>query len=273
MKAESTYAMDIEMGASYWGTLTKKDLTEKNGDHSFLYYLLLHNHWEKLPHKLKKFSLTQISSKEEKIIHLMARTGKVKTIPKELLTHEVLSLKGEFGDSVYHTLAEMGYTYHIPQELWTRKSLTLPNNSGATPLHTIAQFNPTSIPKDITLNELLVKSNDGQTPLMAWASGPNWHVIPDKFITRETLAMPHGKDNTIFEVISNLYKLDHHNSLLRHKKTLEKKFKKILMKADDSSIETLCENPNPTLRKPARQEASKRKLVSELSQSEQCLEI
>jgi hypothetical protein len=270
MKAEiKMNLMDI----ADWDKLTKEDLIEKDGNHSFLHYVILHDHWAKLSKELKEFSLTQTNDGDEKIIHLMVRMGKVKTIPEDLLTHELLSSKGPDGNSVYHTLTEWGYIHDVPKKLWTQESLTLPNNSGVTPLHNLLQFNCDMVPESITLNDLLLKANDGQTPLLSWANSPNWAKIPDKFLTKETLAMPDNKGNTVFSIITILYVTDHHNNLLRHKETLEKKFKNILTKVNNNSIEKLCGDPDPILHKPARQEASKRKLVKELSQSEQSLEI
>ena len=261
------------MGVSDWDKITKEELLESDGNHSFLHYVVLHDHWKKLPHKLKEFSLYQNNDgNNEKIIHLMARIGKVKTIPNDLITHDLLSLKNKGGETVYHFLAHLGYVHHIPQEMWTRNALTLPNDSGETPLHTITKFNSNVIPKDITLDDLLLKNEHGQTPLRSWADSSNWHQIPDKFITQETLNLPHG-NITMFDTIIHLYKIDVDNSLHRHRKALENKFKKILRKANDNDIEKLCEDPDPILHNPAKQEASKRKLVRKLSQSEQSLDI
>ena len=261
------------MGIADWGKLTKEDLIEKDGNHSFLHYVILHDHWAKLSKELKEFSLIQTNDGDEKIIHLMVRMGKVKTIPEDLLTHELLSSKGPIGNSVYHTLTEWGYIHDVPKKLWTQKSLTLPNNYGVTPLHNLLQFNCDILPESITLNDLLIKANDGQTPLLTWANSLNWSKIPDKFLTKETLAMPDGKNNTILYIIARTYQTELANSVFNNKKTLEGKFRNILNKANDTSIENLCDEPDPILHKPAKQEASKRKLVKELSQSEQCLEI
>ena len=261
------------MDIADWDKLTKEDLIEKDGNHSFLHYVILHGHWAKLSKELKEFSLTQTNDGDEKIIHLMVRMGKVRTIPEDLLTHELLSSKGPVGNSVYHTLTEWGYIHDVPKKLWTQESLTLPNNSGVTPLHNLLQFNCDMIPESITLNDLLLKTNDGQTPLLSWASSLNWSKIPDKFITKETLTMPDSKNNTIFDIITRSYQAEVADSIFKNKKTLEGKFRNVLSKANDSSIENLCDDPDPILHIPAKQEASKRKLVKRLSQSQQCLEI
>lgn len=261
------------MDVADWSKLTKEDLIEKDGNHSFLHYVILHDHWAKLSKELKEFSLTQTNDEDEEIIHLMVRMGKVKTIPEDLLTHELLSSKGPSGNSVYHTLTEWGYIHDVPKKLWTQESLTLPNDFGVTPLHNLLQFNCDVIPKSITLDDLLLKANDGQTPLLSWAKSLNWSKIPDKFLTKETLATPDDKDNTVFDIISHSYQVEVANGVFNNKKTLEEKFRNVLSKANDISIKNLCENPDPILHTPARQEASKRKLVKRLSQSEQSLEI
>jgi hypothetical protein len=65
----------------------------------------------------------------------------------------------------------------------------------------------------------------------------------------------------MFDAIIHLYKINVANSLLRHKKALEDKFKKILRKANDNDIEKLCEDPDPILHNPAKREASKQRLL------------
>lgn len=175
-----------------WHKLTKEDITQTNSNGvSLLVGIVGDGQWTNLPPKLKEFSLTQPKgpSGNEKIIHLMTRQGKIDTIPTSLITKDLLSLKGARGESVYHILTDCKYTDQIEKSLWTREALTLTSDDGTTPLHKIAPHKPKLLPDDITIEDLLLKNKDGDTPLYMWVTEGEWLEIPDKFLTRNTLGL------------------------------------------------------------------------------------
>jgi len=259
-----------------WDKLTQEKLTEldKKGV-SVLTHIVTHNVWKNLPPELKEFSLTQPAQGDDKIIHLMARKGKVKTIPKELITEELLSLKGNNGNSVYHVLAQESYADHIDPKLWTKKALTLTANEGYTPLHIIAQYRPELLPKDIALSDLLLEDKDKDTPLYRWARGSRWSEIPDKFLTRETLEMKvgYGDFETIMHHLAVKFKCDQVLKSPKDITPLDIKMKKMLAKIGDELLASLSKNEGPSLSRHIKAEIAKRKMVKELPQSEQSLEI
>lgn len=259
-----------------WHKLTQKEITEtsKNGI-SFLVHAVKYGHWINLPPKLKEFSLIQPSIGQDKIIHLIAEQDRVRTIPKNLVTQELLSLKGNAGNSVYHLLAQEDRAHHIDKSLWTKKALTLKSNNGHTPLHCLVQCHPELLPEDITLEDILIQDNDGDSALYMWAQGSHWSKIPDKFLTKQTLGLKvdYGGFETIIDHIAENFK----NNLVLGSSNLiaplNIKMKKILSKVNDKTLHSLGKDGNPDLAKLISGELAKRKLVKELSQSKQFLEV
>jgi len=263
------------MGVSDWNKITKEELLESDGNHSFLHYVILHDHWEKLPEDLKEFSLYQNNDgNNEKIIHLMARLGKVETISKNLLTHDLLSLKNKEGETVYHILANTNYVNHIPKEMWTKKTLTIPNNFGITPLHAFARFNCTLIPKDITLEDLLLKDHNGDSPLCLWIHVSRWEKIPDKFFTKKTLELKvgQGKFETIMHHIAERFKEDQVRKSTEDLASLDIRIKKMLSKVSGKLLTSLFRKDSPELSKHIKKEMTRR-IVKGLSSKEQSIEI
>lgn len=259
-----------------WNKLTEKDITEsdKKGV-SFLMHIVKYGHWTNLPPKLKEFSLTQPAIGKDKIIHLMAREGKINTIAKEFITEDLLSLKGNKGDSVYYVLAQENYANHIDKSLWTRQALTLKSNNGHTPLHFLVQCHPELLPDDITLEDMLIQDNEGDSALYMWARGSRWSEIPDKFLTKKTLELKvgYGDFETLMHHIANRFKNDQVLYRTNHNNPLDTKMKKILAKVSDKLLHSLFKNEDPSLSRHLNAELAKRKMVKELSQSEQYLEI
>ena len=259
-----------------WHKLTQKEITERDKKGiSFLMHIVSYGHWTNLPPKFKEFSLTQPATGEDKIIHLMARNGKLNTIPKEFITEKLLSLKGNEEESVYHLLAQENYPHHIDKSLWTKKALTLTSYDDCTPLHAIVRYQPELLPKDITLADLLLPNKDEETPIYMWARGSHWSEIPDKFLTKKTLELKVGYGNfeTIVHHICENFKNDMVLKSPEFITPLSIKMKKILSKINDKILHSLGKDKNPDLAKYVGNELAKRKLVKELSQSEQCLEI
>lgn len=259
-----------------WYKLTEKDLTEKDKKGIFfLMHIIKYGHWTNLPPKLKEFSLTQPAIGKDKIIHLMAREGKVNTIPEEFITEELLSLKGNNGDSVYYVLAQEGYADHIDKSLWTRKALTTPAYDGYTPLHALVQHKPELLPEDITLDDLLQPNGDGEIPLYSWVRRSHWVKIPDKFLTRKSLELKVGREDfeTLAHKIAERFKHDQALKSPKDMGPLDLKMKKILTKLSDKHLQSLGKDEDPSLSGHLNAELAKRKMIKELSQSEQCLEI
>ena len=259
-----------------WHKLTQNDITEVDAKgSSFLTLAVIYGHWTNLPPKLKEFSLTQPAQGDDKIIHLMARKGKVNTIPKEFITDQLLSLKGNKGESAYHILAQENYANHIDKSLWTKKALTLKSNNGSLPLHSIVQCSPELLPEDITLEDILMQDNDGDSALYLWARGQRWDQIPDKFLTRQTLELKvgYGAFETLMHHIAHRFKNDQVLWGTNYNNPLDTKMKKLLAKVSDKLLSSLLKDEDPSLSRHLKAELAKRKMVKELSKSEQYLEI
>ena len=259
-----------------WHKLTQKEITERDKKgFSFLMHIISYGHWTNLPPKFKEFSLTQPATDEDKIIHLMARNGKLNTIPKKFITEEMLSLKGNKKESVYHLLAQENYPHHIDESLWTRKALTLTSYDDCTPLHSLVQYQPKLLPKDITLEDLLLPNIDGETPLYMWARSSHWSEIPDKFLTKKTLELKvgYGEFETLTHHLAERFKNDRILKSAENMGPINLKMKQILSKINDTLLHSLLKNEDPCLAKYIKGELAKRRMVKELSQSEQYLEI
>jgi hypothetical protein len=233
-----------------WHKLTQKEITERDKKGiSFLMHIVSYGHWTNLPPKLKEFSLTQPAHGDDKIIHIMARNGKLNTIPTEFITEGILSLEGNKKESVYHLLAQENYAHHIDKSLWTKKALTLASYDDCTPLHTLVQYQPELLAEDITLDDLLLPNKDGETPLYMWARGSHWSELPDKFLTKETLELKVGYGNfeTIVHHICERFKNDTVLKSPEFMMHLKIKMKKILSKIDDKILNSLRKDGNPDL--------------------------
>jgi hypothetical protein len=270
------HAAKLRYDLIQWDKLTQQDITkrDKKGT-SFLMHIVNYGHWTNLPPKLKEFSLTQPTWRDDKLIHQMAKQGKANTIPKELVTEELLALKGNEGESAYHLLAQETYANHIDKSLWTRKTLTLTSHAGRTPLHSIVQYQPELLPEDITLDDLLLKNRDEETPIYLWARGSLWAEIPDKFLTKQTLELKvgYGDFETLMHHIANRFKNDQVLYGTNYNNPLDTKMKKLLCRIGNNLLQSLGKDEDPSLSRHLNAELAKRKMIKELSQSEQCIEI
>jgi len=249
-----------------WDNLTKKDLVEV-GDrgNTFLHYIAIHGHWVRLPNELKKFSLTQPSIGGDKIIHLLAKNGRVSQIPKDLISKDLLKLPGAGKETVYHILAAEKYVDHIPQDMWDKEALTIKSESGLTPLHFIPHFSPWSLPHDITLKDLLLKTTAGHTPLHAWAMDDNWQDIPEKYLTSDTLMQVGRYDRTLLSILTDQYKNGWASRGGPLQLELTCKMRRIMENVGNRPLQILAKDPSPAINKLAKRELAKRKILKSVN--------
>lgn len=222
----------------------------------------------------KEVLLEPVAEKKyDKLVHLLAQTGQLPSVPQELLTEELLSIKGRGGNTVFHLLAENNFTDDIKPELWTLKTLTLRSYDDTTPLHTIAQYKPHLLPKDITLKELTLKNREGFTPLHGWARGYNWREIPDKFLTRESLELKDNYGTKLIYQITERFKTDEAIAPTKIMKELGVKMKRILTKVDDKTLHSLAGDENSKMANYVKLEMVKRKAMKEMFKSQKYLEL
>jgi hypothetical protein len=210
---------------------------------------------------------------QDKLIHQIARFDQLNCIPKELLTEELLLTRGSYGDNVYHIVSKNKEINEIPEFLWTKKALTSPEKDGTTPLHTIAVHQPDFIPPDIDLDSLLLKTDTGLTPLHVWADRPHWYKIPNKFLTKETLALDNGFGSTLLETIVNSYKEWWWHDRDSNSEKIEPKIVGIFRKADSKTLKLLSTLGQPSITKLLNNELLKRKVISTISKEEKSIEI
>jgi hypothetical protein len=259
-------------------SLTTKDLLTKNNIGQSIATLAAESKkFAEFPKDIitKEVLLTPLTAqrKWDKLIHFLAQTGQLPAVPEELLTEELLSIKGRGGNTVFHTLAENNYIADIDPKLRTIKNLTLKSYEGTTPLHTIAQYQTNLLPNDISLKELTIKTRDGHTPLHAWARGHNWREIPDKFLTKESLELKDNYGTKLIYQITERFKTDEAIAPTKINAMLNSKMKSILSKVDDKTLHSLALDKSSSLVKHVKGEMGKRKLLKELSETEQSLEI
>lgn len=219
----------------------------------------------------------EISNEDyDTVLHKLARSRQLSAIDKNLLTEKILSAKGNYGESIYHIAADDNAPESIPKQLWTRTTVTLQADTGVTPLHHLCQYDYTLIPKDITLEDILIPTNTGSTPLHCWATTQNWHKIPDKFLTQKTLELKAEYEaspiESILKQFSHAY-LKFRNGLAKRDINIENKFKNILSKIKEETLKELLKTKEKVLFPLIKQEIGKRKLFKELNNKKQSLEI
>jgi ankyrin repeat protein len=218
----------------------------------------------------------EISNEDyDTVLHKLARNRQLSAVDKKLLTEDILSAKGNYGETIYHIITDDNVTV-IPKTLWTKEAITLQADSGVTPLHYLCQYDWTLIPKNITLKDILIPTTTGSTPLHCWANTQGWHRIPDKFLTKETLELKSEYEATPIESIikqfSNTY-LKFRNGLAERDQNIENKFKNVLSKVNDKTLNELVNTKEKNLLPFIKQEINKRKLFKELASKNQSLEI
>lgn len=258
-------------------SLTTEDLLKKNKVGQSIATLLARTAmFSEIPKNIitKEVLLEPIAEKKyDKLIHLLALSGQIPSVPEELLTEELLSFKGQQGYTVFHVLAENNYADDIDPRLWTIKNLTLKCQDKTTPLHIITQYKPHLLPKDITIKELTLKNQYGLTPIHAWARGHNWREIPDKFLTKESLELKDNYGTKLIYQITEKFKTDEAIAPTKINAMLNSKMKSILSKTDGKTLHSLAADENSKLAKHVKGEMAKRKILKELSGTKQSLEI
>jgi hypothetical protein len=183
----------------------------------------------------------------------------------------MLSAKGNYGETIYHILAHDNVPEMLPKKLWTRSAVTLQADSGITPLHHLCQYDWCLVPKDITLDDLLIKTTTGSTPLHCWAAAQTWHRIPNAFLTKETLELEAEYEVTPIESIMKQFgnlNLRVRNGLIERDKNIENKFRSILSKISERTLKDLLSTKEKSLVTFIKEEMSKRKISKTLKKEE-----
>jgi len=250
-----------------WDQVTQQEL--KDGLKLYpnlLEDLVLNEKWMGMTANLFKFALVQNSLiGEDKLVHFATKKGKFNNIPKELVNHELLSLKGTGNKSVYHLLARNQEINLIDEGLLTKEVLILKDDTNSTPLHAIASYDSNLIFKrEIDIDDLFMQNDIGETPLYNWASGVEWYKIPDKFLTKETLAQSDDGPVAILDVIVQQHKYDLATNTKRNTNhCLEKTFKKI----DNKELKRLTGDKEKTISNIAKKELTRRFVTAEMKQN------
>jgi ankyrin repeat protein len=213
---------------------------------------------------------------EDHLIHRIARFGQIGYVQQEYLSHKLLSLRSNAGETVFHILAK-DEAQNIPQELWTRKALLYQNDSKVTPLHLITKNSGDLIPKDITINDLLMPDEEGNTPLYNWclAPGTEWALIPNKYLTEETLESTGGPPKqTVLEKLLNRYikeypipNRDDLNTLMNSKISYA------LKQTKTPKLNELLKEYKPPVTKLIKEEILRRKVKKEVKTIEESFDI
>jgi hypothetical protein len=287
MKTEPDYA-----------NLTESDLLTNSGE--LVVQAIANKKFEKIPKRIITESVLiqqamqppQDIQKGHRIIHLIAlqkeganpqKIPPINHIPKEILTHKVLSSATNKGETVYHILASLLALETLPPKLITKESLLLSTKDKRTVLHSVAINCPHFIPHDITLKELLVEDENQFTPLHAWAcSNTNvdntggWAGIPKKFLTKETINIEDAKGKTPLDYMLEEFNFD---VTYRDRKSNPKaisQIKHILSLLSQQSLENIVNTKrinNVVLEKLINHEQVLRKFSKELLAKEQGIEI
>lgn len=268
-------------GSLDYKNLTEDDLLSIKGGRLLILWLASQNFLNLVPKKSITERVLLTISKDNKhdikstVIHQLAKSEEFKNIPKEVLTEEILSTKGLDGRSVYHILAEQHTIDFLPKRLITRKALTLESDTKWTPLHSVAHHTPHLIPKDIKLEDLLLKSDKNITVLHTWTSGSGWVDIPKEFLTKETLSLKDAAEQTPFLHIVDQFEYDSSYRKRFVGSDMTSKLKYVLSQTHTKQLKEIINNPEDyeKLVPFVKEEILKRKLFEKISKSEQSLEI
>lgn len=261
-------------------SLTTKDILKQNDNGQSVGTLTAKTgFFHLLPKEIITLEVLQQEISQEDydtILHKLARNRQLSVVDKKFLTENILSAKGNYGESIYHIVAEDNVPESIPKHLWTRSAVTLQANTGITPLHHLCAYGWSSIPKDITLEDLLIPTNNGSTPLHCWAASQGWHKIPDKFLTNATLELKAEYETSPIESIvkqfGSIY-LRFRKGLAEKDKNIENKFKRVLSKISEKTLKGLLTTNEKIVIPLIKQEMGKRRLFKELDSKQQYIEI
>lgn len=234
--------------------------------------LVLNEKWTDMPPNLFKFTLVQDSLiGEDKIVHFATKKGRFNIIPKALVTHDLLSLKGTGNQSVYHLLTKYQQINLINDDLLTKEILLLKDDSESTPLHAIASYDSNLIFKrNINIDEIFIQNDVGETPLYNWASGIEWHKIPDRFLTKETLAQTEDGPVAILDVIVQQHKYD---LATNTKRNANHSLKEIFRKIDNYQLRRLAGDREKIISNIAKKEITRRFVAKDMEHGTSLLEV
>lgn len=258
------------IGGKKSGWVNKKDLTEEDILKKDLTGDFIAEHGARYGY-FKEFSPKAITYKvlvaesnagtNDKIIHILARAKQFHCIPKDLLTEDLLNLKGEYNENIFHILCGEDQITEIPVNLLTRKALTTQSDTGVTPLHRLVGHSPHLTTKDITIDDLLIKTKHGYSVMHAWTSDNNWVNIPDKFLTRQSLEIKDTYGASPLSNIVDLYKDGWASRTGIMGSLMASKMKDILKKISQKELNKLIKDRSPAITNLAKKEAITRKVT------------
>lgn len=258
------------IGGKKSGWVNKKDLTEEDILKKDLTGDFIAEHGarrgffkEFSPEAITKKVLmtTSNSSTNDKIVHILARSKQFHCIPKELLTEELLNLKGEYNENIFHILCGEDQITEIPIKLLKRENLITQSDTGITPLHRLVTHSPHLVPKDATVEDLLIKTKHGFSVMHAWTSDSNWANIPDKFLTKQSLEFKDIYGASPLSNIVDVYKdgWASRNGIMGA--LLASKMRNILKIISQKELNKLTKDKSPAISNLAKEEVIKRKVT------------
>lgn len=241
-----------------WNLVKETDLKESLKVYPHLLEdLVMSGKWLEMPLELLKFALIQDSLGDDKLIHFAARKGKFNKIPQPLITHNLLTLKGVGGQTVYHILAKNKETNLINENLLTKEVLLEKDDSDISPLHSIIMDNPKIVFKrNLNVDDLFTGDGLGETPLYNWACCDKWFMIPDRFLTKEALTQTEDGAVTILDIL-----VQQHKHTVFRKSTKQKpahSLEGIFKKLNNQDLRRLEGDRDPSINKVAKKELTKR---------------
>jgi hypothetical protein len=201
------------------------------------------------------------ASTNDKIIHILARAKQFHCIPKDLITEDLLNIKGEYNETIFHILCGKDQINEIPVNLLTRENLTTQSETGVTPLHRLVSHSRNLIPKDITLDDLLIETKHGSTAMHSWTGDNNWVNIPEKFLTMQSLEVKDIYGSSPLSNIIDLYKDGWASRADSMGVLMTSKIKEILTKISQKELNKLVKDRSPAISSLAKKETIKRKVT------------
>lgn len=249
-----------------WDQVTEDEIKENLKVYPHLLEdLVINGRWMDMPPKLFKFSLRQNSLGDDKLIHFASRKNKFSNIPEALITHKLLSLKGNGGQSVYHILTKNRETRLIDENLLTKKVLLDKDDANTTPLHYVVLDNPEIVFKrNLSIDDLFVQNGLGETPLYNWACSSKWFMIPNKFLTKETLGQTQDGPIAILDILVQQHK---HIASRTIKPIIKHSLKVIFSKIDNKDLKKLEGDREPLISNIAKRELVKRSVLNNINQN------
>lgn len=188
------------------------------------------------------------------LIGMAARSGKLKEFPKELITSGGLTTPNPDGQTALHIAAETGELKHIPEDM----------------------MNTDMLFKELTL---LAKypTKDPLTPFHIAIKYKHLDQIPEKFLTEETLSREDSRGMSGLDFALIAEKSYWVPKFIPNPKPVGQ-IKTILSLLKEDTLEEYlkCESNEPYRKQRhylVKQEIAKRKVIKELKNKEQALEI